>query len=96
MLCYNKIKMLKIGGEKMKIRKKQFLPLLELLIENDVIPFGEIKVFILNPVTKKYELYHYCGLGTFTGIGYQYLISGMEVDKFIILSEIPRCIFYLS
>lgn len=80
----------------MRVGRWKFLELLEFLIENDIFKRGSILVYIWNPETHKYEKYHHCGIGTFTGIGYQYIISEAIVDSFKIDYQIDEITFYVS
>ena len=80
----------------MKVRKFEFLKLLEMLIDNNIMQYGEIKVSIWDKENKAYKIYHHCGLGTFTGIGYQYVVGGLYVDSFSINHESLYYEFWLS
>ena len=79
----------------MKVRKYEFLNLLELLIDKDIMPYGEIKVNVYNDKINGYEIYHHCGLGTFTGIGYQYVVGGLYEDRFTIQTDAAYYEFWL-
>lgn len=78
--------------------KWKFGELFEHLINTKVITFGEILVYGTDE-EGHYEKIHHCGLGTFTGIGYQYLLAEAIVDSFSIeYADRNRniCTFYLS
>lgn len=75
----------------------KFRELLEFFIENNVITFGEIIVYGINE-EGYYEKLHHCGLGTFTGIGYQHVLAECVVNSFEIFYNKDGlvCKFYLS
>lgn len=82
----------------MKHRGKwKFRELLEYLIDNEIVTFGEIIVYGTDE-EGHYEKIHHCGLGTFTGIGYQHLLADATVDSFEIMfnKDGNICMFYLS
>lgn len=78
--------------------KWKFGELFEHLLDTKVITFGEILVYGTDE-KGVYEKIHHCGLGTFTGIGYHYLLANAIVDSFTIdygQGNRNICIFYLS
>ena len=80
----------------MRVRKFEFLKLLEVLTADEITQYGKIKVNIWDEDTNAYKVYHHCGLGTFTGIGYQYVVGGLYVDSFSINHESLYYEFWLS
>lgn len=70
------------GGNNMKVHKPLFGETFDSLLDENIIKYGRIHIFIWNDEKLEYESFKDIGLGSFTGIGYDVLLSKAYIDHF--------------
>lgn len=83
----------------MRVHKPLFGETFDSLIDENIIKYGRVHIFIWNDETLEYEAFKRdIGLGSFTGIGYDVLLRKAYVDSFKIkwTDEGQHISFHLS